>query len=84
MQGELKYEDLTPEQFKAIEDWWEKNDPNGISFDYADNFRMAIAGNAEQVDAYETRRSSGCCGYVDDEIELPDGTTLLYGFNYGH
>ena len=80
----LERKDLTPEQAQAIADWWTTNDPDGYTYEYADNDRYAIQGNTEQENAYEGRRMNGCCGFCDVEIPLPDGTTLLYGFNYGH
>lgn len=80
----LEAKDLTPEQHTAIEKWWIENDPSGYSFECDDNHRYAIQGNTEQEADYETRRNNGCCGFVDVELELSDGSILLYGFNYGH
>ena len=80
----LNDQDLTPEAADAIQAWHEKNDPNGWTYEFADNHRFAIQGNAEQEQAYDEKQRCGCCGYCDVELPLPDGTTLLYGFNYGH
>ena len=77
-------EDLTPEASDAIGAWHEKNDPNGWTYEFTDNYRFAIEGNKEHEEAYEGRRMNGCCGFCDVTIPLPDGTNLLYGFNYGH
>ena len=80
----LEYKDLTPVQAEAIQTWWETNDPDQTNYEYADNTRYAILGNQEQEQAYEDIRKEGCCGSCDVEIQLPDGSTLLFGFNYGH
>ena len=80
----LRSQDLTPEQSQAVDDWWNKNDPDQITYDFVDNTRYAIKGNKEQEYAYDDIRCGGCCGFVDVELDLPDGTVLLFGFNYGH
>jgi hypothetical protein len=80
----LERKDLTPEQHQAVLNWWEENDPDQVSYEYADNDRYAIQGNRKQEAAYDERQRGGCCGFCDVELPLPDGTTLLYGFNYGH
>lgn len=80
----LTRKDLTPEQHQAVCDWWTANDPDQITYEYADNDRYAIKGNREQEEFYAYIQDGGCCGCMDVEIPLPDGQTLLYGFNYGH
>jgi len=79
----MDYTDLTPQQQNAVDQWMAENDPDGYSFDCADNHRYAVVGNQEQVDRYYELQSNGCCGFVDVELEV-DGQTLLFGFNYGH
>ena len=36
----LNDQDLTPEAADAIQAWHEKNDPNGWTYEYADNHRL--------------------------------------------
>ncbi len=80
----LERKDLTPAQAQAVQTWWEENDPDQIRYEYADNDRYAIQGNTAQCQAYDKKAWGGCCGCMDVELPLPDGTILLYGFNYGH
>lgn len=80
----LQYQDLTEAQKEAIALWWEENDPDGYVYDYVDNRRYAVAGNIEQQEAYDDLRMGGCCGFLDVELDLPDGSVLWFGFNYGH
>jgi hypothetical protein len=47
-----------------------------------DNFRLSI--NGKQDEQYDEIRSHGCCGYHDDIIKLHSGTTVKFGFNFGH
>lgn len=74
--------ELTPEQNAAVAQWWAVNDDG--SYECMDNERYAIKGNQEQEAVYDEQVRLGCCGSCDVEIPLPDGTILLYGFNYGH
>jgi hypothetical protein len=80
----MQYEDLTEEQVQAIAHWWIKNDPNEYYFEYNDNFRYAIKGDVDSVNEYERLRERGCCGELDIELTMSDGSVLMYGFNYGH
>jgi hypothetical protein len=75
---------LNEQEREAIFSWWSQNDPDETRFECADNFRYAIKGNGSQEHLYNEIQRHGCCGFVDVEIPLPNGTTLLYGFNYGH
>ena len=81
---------LTPTQHKTLDAWWAtqaSGSPEGTqqgSFDFLDNERVARKGCPDEEAAYEAARDRGCCGFVDVELPSPDGTTLLYGFNYGH
>ena len=50
---------------------------------HKDNFRLAVAGDPEQVEAYRLARQRGCCGF-SDELVIWDNTFYLVGFNYGH
>lgn len=79
----LKFEDLTLAQQEAIVAWETENDPDGYEFEYQDNHRYAILGNAQQEADYDELERGGCCGSVNTEIKVVD-VTILYGFNYGH
>ena len=79
----MSWDDLTHQQQEAVQDWWNQNDPNGTVFDFVDNYRYAIKGDAAQEAAYDDVRCQGCCGFHDTEIVV-GSITLLYGFNYGH
>jgi len=80
----MQYENLRQEQKKAVVLWWIENDPNEIIFEYSDNFRYAIKGDIDSVNEYEKLRERGCCGELDIEFTMSDGSVLMYGFNYGH
>ena len=54
------------------------------NYDCADNFRFYEVGNTEQKSDYEARRSTGCCGFVDDKEIKYLGRNFIIGFNYGH
>lgn len=61
----------------------------GRRYEYADNYRIANAGNAREVKKYKETRSGGCCGSFDrvlfaEEYETREVVAILYGFNYGH
>lgn len=77
----LEWKNLTADQKDALDLWWRNNTTD---YECVDNERYAIKGNAEQEADYELHRSNGCCGFCDVELEVIDGSTLLYGFNYGH
>ncbi len=74
----------TPAQQLTIDRWEQENNPDGKTFDYADNHRWATKGDAEQEAEYWRIEKIGCCGSCDVELQCDDGTVLLYGFNYGH
>lgn len=87
----LTYEQLTEAQRNAIAAWWNKNDPDGYTYECVDNTRFAVKGDAGQESAYEDLRDGGCCGFVDVELEVSGDDesetpshVLRYGFNYGH
>lgn len=48
----------------------------------ADNFRLSVNGNHDK--RYQEQYQNGCCGFYDDTIRLKSGTTVKFGFNYGH
>lgn len=75
---------LTPAQNAALDRWIAESHANGEVYDCGDNDRVAVKGNAEQEALYDAAYESGCCGSCDMELQCDDGTTLLYGFNYGH
>ena len=77
----MEYKDLNPAQAQAIDNWW--NEQN-IEYDCQDNERYAVIGNVESLEDYDRRQMNGCCGFVDVELECSDGSTVLFGFNYGH
>lgn len=78
----VEYEDLTEAQQNAVRAWLDRQDPN--DFEYMDNQRYARKGVAEEEAGYDDRRAGGCCGFHDTEIQAADGTTILFGFNFGH
>ena len=80
----LERKNLTPDQIQAIQDWWNQNDPDQARYDNVDNERYAIQGNPDHENHYYNLQHNGCCGFTDVELPLPNGQTLLYGFNYGH
>lgn len=51
--------------------------------EYADNFRVAVVGNHDQMDYYEDKRARGCCGLFDIRVTI-DGIKFDIGCNYGH
>lgn len=77
------YNDLTDEQRAAV-DAWETANNDDQQYDFQDNRRYAVVGNVEQATEYESIKDQGCCGFRDVELECSDGTTIWYGFNYGH
>lgn len=76
-----EYNDLTPAQQRAVDNWGATNTDY---FDNADNYRMAVVGNAAHEAAYDDAQRNGCCGSYDTTLQCDDGTELMYGFNYGH
>jgi hypothetical protein len=80
----MMYEDLTDEMKSVINSWWDRNDPENEVFEYADNFRYALDSDDETLEGFKHLEMLGCCGSMDVEFVLRDGSKLLYGFNYGH
>ncbi len=78
----MDYQDLTPEQKDAVDKWHQEHSDH--DFDCQDNHRYAVQGNSEQEEEYYDRDMRGCCGRLDVLLPLPDGSVLMYGFNYGH
>ena len=72
--------DLTQQQQDRLADL----DLDWDEYDCVDNVRMARKDNPAEVAEYEAAREDGCCGFFDIEIPCTDGSTLMYGFNYGH
>ena len=56
---------------------------NSGKYEYADNMRIAKAGDAAQVGEYMKIYNDGCCGYYDG-VTIYNGVPYLFGFNYGH
>jgi hypothetical protein len=79
----LEYNQLTAAQRDAVAAWETANNDNN-EYEYSDNRRYAVPGNAEQEAAYEQIKNDGCCGFCDVELQCSDGSTLWYGFNWGH
>jgi len=77
----LLFSELNDAQKEAVIDW---EDSQEEFFDCQDSFRYADSENQEQINAYEDIKNGGCCGFIDVELKCSDGTTLWYGFNYGH
>lgn len=80
----MDFSNLTKEQQEVVNVWHDQNDKDEEFNGYCDNHRYAVKGNQEQEKEYERRRGEGCCGAVDLALPCPDGSILLYGFNYGH
>lgn len=74
----------TPEEQEDIDAWHAANDPDGDSFDCADNHRIAVIGNDEEERIYAEQESQGCCGFIDEKLITKSGVRFKYGFNYGH
>jgi hypothetical protein len=81
MNLDLISDDWTEEQRAAIEAYESAVDWD--HYQYADNFRIARKDRPDEVANYERLAREGCCGSYDDEFEA-GGTTILYGFHYGH
>jgi hypothetical protein len=77
------FNQLTDAQRAAVDAWDLENNSNQ-EYENSDNYRYAVAGNSEQEAKYESLKAGGCCGFCDVELQCSDGTTLWYGFNYGH
>lgn len=74
---------LNDSQQRAFDKWLEENEDK-YSDQCPDNHRFATQGCPDQEDHYDMLFHSGCCGFVDVDLECDDGTVLKYGFNYGH
>lgn len=72
----------TEAEIEVISKFWEGCEQG--DYEYADNFRIATVGNAEEEAAYEEVQAGGCCGYFDTVMETLDGKEFRWGFNYGH
>ncbi len=72
---------LSEAQKEAVELWWSLE---SATYDHVDNERYAVKGNTEQEKEYARQADEGCCGSQDVELNCDDGTTLMFGFNYGH
>jgi hypothetical protein len=46
------------------------------------HMRVSVDGKDEEK--YQEMRSSGCCAFYDDEVQLRNGRVVKFGFNYGH
>ncbi|ATN92798.1 hypothetical protein QGX11_gp035 [Pseudomonas phage PPSC2] len=53
------------------------------NLDCADNYRIAIVGNDEQMADYEDKRAHGCCGDFDIRVTIGENKFDI-GCNYGH
>ena len=50
-----------------------------------DNLRICDEAIPAEVEEYERRRSSGCCGFCDVRLHhYKTDRRFLFGFNYGH
>jgi hypothetical protein len=77
------YKTIGDDVHKAIDKWWEHNDPDGDIYEHIDNIRVAFKSNKVQKAIYEEVRRRGHCKSCDVEIKV-GRRTVLYGFNYGH
>lgn len=54
-------------------------------FEYADNTRLAVLGDVEDMKRFQEIEDSGCCGsYTTRFGPSPMNFIYIYGFNYGH
>lgn len=67
-----------------ITEFWTTEDPDSERFEYVDNIRVGLVGNAESERMYEEAHSQGCCGAFDTEFAHPSGQVFKFGFNHGH
>jgi hypothetical protein len=72
-------EDLKTKFLKWEAQFWHRNQ----EYDYTDNFRVARADDAEEVQEYEAVAKQGCCGFHDQDVKI-GGVLIKFGFNYGH
>jgi len=52
-------------------------------YEFMDNFRVSQADDKDSERLYLKRKSEGCCGSYDEEVEIM-GKTYKMGFNFGH
>ncbi len=74
--------ELNESQQVAVAAFWEAAGED--SYEFSDNYRYAIPGDEKSCDEYEQSRAAGCCGFFDTELTCSDGSTIMFGFNYGH
>lgn len=67
---------------EEVYQWFDEKTQND-DYDNLDNERAALETDAVAVAEYEARRADGCCGSVDEIIQV-NGHNWLVGFNYGH
>ena len=58
---------------------------NPGEYEYDDNHRLALVGNAVDEERYDEIAAGGCCGSAGFVFtHEPTGKAFRYGFNYGH
>jgi len=76
-----RWEDrVHPDDLDAIKAWFDDHPSDDPC---RDNERVALVGDAEAEDQYDRQFDGGCCGFVDEEIEV-NGRRYRVGFNEGH
>ena len=73
--GNFYYEDLCLklyDRFTAIR--LIKEFERLADLDYTDNFRVALKGDLAQEAVYKVCRSKGCCGFLDETIDIEGKT----------
>jgi len=69
---------MYPKAYEELQYQIARND-----LEYADNLRVAVVGDHDQMDYYEDKRARGCCGSFDIRVTI-DGVKFDIGCNYGH
>ena len=52
-------------------------------FDFQDNFRLCVVGDAFGERLYSISKAKGCCGFYEKTIKF-EKKEVKIGFNYGH
>lgn len=72
------------EDLEEVQNFLHDTYHNHEDYEFADNLRIAWVGSRSELAQYDDIRSSGCCGYFDQELKCKSGRIYQIGFNYGH